>query len=79
METGTGMLYMVGKIFQYGINFIIVCNESGHKHMNKFDYFFPPCLGKNIITKTEMEDHERALCCHIYIYIYQLGPSHSDY
>ena len=31
IETGPGMLYMVGKIFLYGMNLNIVYSESGHK------------------------------------------------
>ena len=33
-------IYMVGKIFPYGISFNVVYNESGHKNMTNFQYLF---------------------------------------
>ena len=33
IETGPGMLYMVGKIFLWGISFNLVYNESAHENM----------------------------------------------
>ena len=35
-ETGPGMLYIVGKIFLYGISFNMVYNESVHENRNNF-------------------------------------------
>ena len=40
IETGPDMLYMVGKIFLYGICFNMVYNESGHKYMNNLESRF---------------------------------------
>ena len=41
IETGPGMLYMVGKIFMYKISFNIVY-ELIQKNMKHFEYFFFP-------------------------------------
>ena len=65
------MLYMVEKIFLYGISFniLVVYNESGHKIP-----FFPQSSRKNInIFKPKMEGHEQAQCCHTHISI-KVGP-----
>ena len=69
IKTGPGMLYTVGKTFQYRISFNIIYNESGHKNMNNFEYhFFSQSSGKNLnLFKTEIEGQETA-------YIYHIGP-----
>ena len=33
------MLYMIGKVFLYGISFNIAYNKLGHKNMTNFEYF----------------------------------------
>ena len=59
------MLYMIGKVFMYGISFSVVYNETGHKNMTNVEYLFSHSSGKNInLLKTKMEGHEPALCCH---------------
>ena len=63
METGPRMLYMIGKIFLYGISFDIVYNELVHKNMNKSDLFFLQSSETNMnLLKPEMEVRETALC-----------------
>ena len=42
------MLYIVGKIFLYGINDNIVYNELDHKNMKNVEYLFSQSSGKNI-------------------------------
>ena len=39
-EIGPGMLYMVGRIFLYGLSFNRVYNELGHKNITNFEYLF---------------------------------------
>ena len=65
------MLYMVGKIFLYGISFNRVYNELGHTNIYKFEYLlFHRVQEKNInILKTEMEEHETAQCHYTHISI----------
>ena len=61
------MLYMVRKIFRYGISFNIIYNESGHKNMNTF---FSQSSGKNILIL--IRDGNSTVWS--YTHIYQVGP-----
>ena len=58
------MLYVVGKIFLYGISFNIVYNYE------TFLIAFLTVQEKKLnLFKTDMEGHETALCCHTPIYL----------
>ena len=41
-ETRSGVLYMVGKIFLYGVSFDRVYNESAHENMKENEKIFFP-------------------------------------
>ena len=64
------MLYMVGKIFLYGLSFDIVYNESVHDNMNKLEnrVFFHRVQKKiSIFFKPDMSMYETVLCHHTHI------------
>ena len=63
---GPGMLYIVGKIFLYGLRFDIVYNETPHENMKNLENLFFSQCSENLF-KTEMEVHETALCHHTHI------------
>ena len=58
---------MAGKIFLHRINCNIVYNESGDKNMENLNTFLSLSSGKNMnLFITEVEGHERGVCCHIH-------------
>ena len=63
------MLYMVGKIFLYEISFNIVYNESGHKNMKHFDYFFYTDFREKNLFEPEMKGYETMRRCNTHIYL----------
>ena len=76
------MLYMVGKIFLYGVSFDIVYNKSVHENMEKLLklFFFTQCSEKYInLFKTEMEVCETALYHHTHIDLSNRRISNADY
>ena len=54
IETRTGLLYMVGKIFMYGIRFNIEYNNLGHKNMKIFEYLLGDNNTSTCITNQEV-------------------------
>ena len=74
IETGPGMLYMVEKVFLYGISFNIVCNESGHNKYEHFKTLFPHKVQRKILF---LKQRWRSINQHICFNKY--APSNSDY
>ena len=67
------MLYVVGKMFLYGITFNIIYNESGHKniYLNVLTEF------TNILIFLKQRwrgMNKHCIVIHTYIYIYQIVP-----
>ena len=75
IETGPGILYIVGKIFLQGVPFDIVYNESIYKNMKQIEKLvFPTQFRKN----DQSFQKQRCRCVKqhsviIHTYIYQIG------
>ena len=74
IDWNRGMLFLVGKIFMYGISFNMVYNESGHKSMIHFEYPFSQSSGKKSIFLYQRWRGIEQHCVVTHTYSYQIGP-----
>ena len=64
------MLYMVAKVFLYGLRFNIVYNELGHKNMKHFEYLLSHRVQENILIFLKQRWMSvKQHCFHTHIYL----------